>query len=120
MTIRFHLDEHVHPGIAIGLRAYGVDVTTTFEAGLAGQSDPDQLAFSVQESRVLVTHDSDFLRPQLTHDSDFLRLQQGAGEHGGIVYCHQQKYSVGQLLRMLYLVYQSYTKEEMDGRVEYL
>ena len=109
MTIRFHLDEHVHPGIAIGLRAYGVDVTTTFEAGLAGQGDPDQLAFAVQESRVLVTH-----------DSDFLRLQPGASKHGGIAYCHQQKYSVGQLLRMLYLVYQSYTKEEMNGRVEYL
>ena len=117
MTIRFHLDEHVHPGIAIGLRAYGVDVTTTLDAGLAGQGDPDQLAFAVRESRVLVTHDSDFLCSQLTHDSDFL---QGASEHGGIAYCHQQKYSVGQLLHMLYLVYQSYTKEEMNGRVEYL
>jgi hypothetical protein len=29
MTIRFHLDEHIHPGIAIGLRARGLDVTTT-------------------------------------------------------------------------------------------
>ncbi len=109
MTIRFHLDEHVHPGIAIGLRAHGIDVTTTFDAGLSGGGDPDQLAFAVRESRVLVTH-----------DRDFLRLHAKTKEHSGITYCHQQKYSVGQLLHMLHLVYQAYTEEEMYGRIEYL
>ena len=109
MTIRFHLDEHVHPGIAIGLRAHGIDVTTTYDAGLSGQGDPGQLAFALQQSRVLVTH-----------DRDFLRLHAEATEHAGITYCHQKKYSIGQLLHMLYLVYQSYTAEEIVGKVEYL
>jgi hypothetical protein len=32
--IRFHLDEHIDPNIARGLRRYGIDVTTTVDAGL--------------------------------------------------------------------------------------
>ena len=43
MTIRFHLDEHIHPGIAIGLRAHGIDVTTTMDAGLSGAEDPKHM-----------------------------------------------------------------------------
>lgn len=33
-AIRFHLDEHVDPAIADGLRRHGIDVTTTLDAGL--------------------------------------------------------------------------------------
>jgi hypothetical protein len=44
--IRFHLDENVDPVIVLGLRRYGVDVTTTNEAGLRAQSDEAQLAFT--------------------------------------------------------------------------
>ncbi|MFH1920766.1 MAG: hypothetical protein ABIP48_12860 [Planctomycetota bacterium] len=36
MEIRYHLDEHVDPAVAEGLRQRGVDVTTTVEAGLNG------------------------------------------------------------------------------------
>jgi hypothetical protein len=35
--IRFHLDEHVDPAIAIALRRAGIDVTTTFQAGIRAQ-----------------------------------------------------------------------------------
>ena len=35
--LSFHLDEHMHPAIAAGLRRRGIDVTTTFEAGLRVQ-----------------------------------------------------------------------------------
>lgn len=41
MTIRFHLDEHIHPGIGIGLRARGIDVTTTADVHLSGRDDLD-------------------------------------------------------------------------------
>lgn len=60
--IRFHLDEHLDPDIARALRRYGIDVTTTVEAGLRTQSDFAQLDFATREQRVLVTHDADFLR----------------------------------------------------------
>ena len=43
--IRFHLDENVDPAIALGLRRYGVDVTTTNDVELRTQSDEMRLAF---------------------------------------------------------------------------
>jgi hypothetical protein len=45
--IRFHLDEHVSPGIAEGLRRRGIDVTTTANAGLTGADDVDHIAFAL-------------------------------------------------------------------------
>lgn len=43
--IRFHLDEHIDSNIARGLRRYGIDVTTTVDAGLRTKSDESHLAF---------------------------------------------------------------------------
>jgi hypothetical protein len=39
MTVRYHLDEHVDPAIAPGLKGRGIDVTTTSDAGLLGAAD---------------------------------------------------------------------------------
>ena len=58
--IRFHLDENVNPVIAIALRRYGVDVTTTVEANLRTSSDEEQLTYARRENRVIVTHDDGF------------------------------------------------------------
>lgn len=55
--IRFHLDEHMHSAVAIGLRHRGIDITTTVEAGLMRASDPEQLAFARTQGRVFVTRD---------------------------------------------------------------
>jgi hypothetical protein len=38
----------------------------------------------------------------------------------GIVYCHQQKYSVGGLLQALLLVHSCFDAEEVENRVEFL
>lgn len=35
-TIRFHLDEHIDPAVADGLRRRHIEVTTAAEAGLLG------------------------------------------------------------------------------------
>ena len=109
-VIRFHLDEHVHPGIAIGLRSRGIDVTTTVDAGLLEAKDLDHIDFALAKPRrVIVTHDDDFLK----HHSEGI-------SHAGIAYCHQHKYSVGELLQMLSLLHACYSEEEMQGRVEFL
>lgn len=110
MAIRFHLDEHIHPGIAVGLRSRGIDVTTTAEAELVEASDAGHIEFALAEpERVIVTHDADFLR----HHSDGI-------SHAGIAYCHQEKYSIGELLRMLILLHACYAEDDMQGRVEFL
>lgn len=107
--IRFHLDEHVPTAIALGLRRRGVDVTTTIEAGLAGASDDEHLAFALSQGRVLVTE-----------DDDFLVLHSRGVEHAGIAYCHQGSRSIRELLRLLLLLHECVAPQEMKRRVEFL
>lgn len=97
------------PAIARGLRRHGIDVTTTVEAGLLSRSDPVQLDYARASRRVIVTHDTDFLR---LADQDF--------NHPGIVYCHKTAYSVGEIIRRLILVYEVLSPDEIRGRVEFL
>ena len=108
-TIRFHLDEHVAPTVAEGLRRRGVDVSTTAERNLIGVDDEIHWQLVVSEQRVLVTNDSDFLN---FHD-------QGR-PHWGIAYCHQQCRTIGQLIHGLELVWEVLEPADMQNRVEYL
>jgi hypothetical protein len=107
--IRFRLDEHGASALARGLRRSGIDVTTTPEVGLLRATDEEQLAFAGAHGRVLITH-----------DTDFLVLNAAGVPHAGIAYCHPGKYTLGDLLRALVLVWEVYESEELHGRVEYL
>ena len=107
--IKFHLDEHVDPDIARALRRYGIDVTTTVDAGLRTGNDPAHLDFICREGRVVVTH-----------DADFLRYASQSNDHPGIAYCHMGARSVGEIIRSLILIYEALTSREMAGHVEYL
>jgi predicted nuclease of predicted toxin-antitoxin system len=109
VPIRFHLDEHISARIAAGLRRRHIDVTTAAEAGLAGADDAAQLEFATSSGRVLVTH-----------DADFLRLHAGGAAHAGIAYCRQGAAPIGELLRLLVLIHDLLSPEEMAGRVEFL
>ncbi len=93
----------------MGLRQHDVVVTTTSDAGLLGEEDAEHLAYALRESRVVVTHDHDFL---IAHSADVA--------HAGIVYCHQDKHGVGDLLRLLLFLHACYQAEEVQGTVEYL
>jgi predicted nuclease of predicted toxin-antitoxin system len=60
--LTFHLDEHVDAAAAHGLRQRGIDVTTTRDAGLDGADDLAHIQFALDDDRVIVTNDADFLR----------------------------------------------------------
>ena len=107
--IRFHLDECVDAAVADGLRRRGIDVTTTAEAGLLSTADKNQLAWSTDEDRVLITH-----------DHDFLRLQGSAVEHAGIAFCHVQSRSVGEIIRGLELIAELLEPDDMRNHVEFV
>ncbi len=109
MPIRFHLDENVPFAVAAGLARHDVDVTTSRDAKLLGHDDQDQLVYAASDGRVLVTH-----------DEDFTRIHSQGSQHRGICYCHQDKYTAGQLLRILLLVSECLTDEELHGHLEYL
>jgi len=109
MAIRFHLDENVSGAVASSLRHRGVDVTTAIEVGLLGAEDADHLRLALSQRRILVTH-----------DDDFARIHANGAEHAGICYCHKEKYSIGDLVRLLLLVHECFTENEMTGHLEYL
>lgn len=108
-TIRFHLDEHVPHAVADGLRRLGIDVTTTADASLLGALDADQIAYGLAQGRVL-----------FTEDDDFLVLAAAGTLHAGVVYCHQNTRSLGQIIRALELIWQVYEPGEMKNRVEFI
>jgi predicted nuclease of predicted toxin-antitoxin system len=108
-TIRFHLDEHVDVRIATGLRAHGIAVTTTEEAGLRQATDEEQLAYARTEVRVIHTN-----------DPDFLRLHKAGEEHMGIVFCAHGTRTIGYVIDMLKLMWEIYDPEEMRNRLEFI
>jgi predicted nuclease of predicted toxin-antitoxin system len=109
MAIRFHLDEHVAPAVAVVLRRHQIDVTTSQEAGLLGESDVDQLSFATSQGRVPVTCDLGFLREEVVSNAQF-----------GICFCRPQKYSIGEFARALLTVATCMRDDEMRAHVEWL
>ena len=99
--VRYYTDEHSANAIADALRRRDVDVLTTYEAGMLGASDEEQLAFATKEDRVL-----------FTQVDDFLRLHAARKEHAGIAYAPQGKL-LGDIVRGLILLY-----EVLDMRVQ--
>ena len=108
-AIRFHLDESVRRAVAVMLAAEGIDVTTPGGVDLIGGADEEQLSFSASTGRVLITH-----------DTDFATLHTRNPNHAGIVYCHQQKYRIGELGDLLVLLFETSDATEMAGSLEYL
>jgi predicted nuclease of predicted toxin-antitoxin system len=108
-TIRFHLDENFHHGVAQGLRRYGIDVSTTAEANLLGASDEEQFAFGIGAQRVI-----------FSQDKDFLKIAGQGTEHSGIVYCRQQGRSVGDIIRGLVLIWEVYEADELRNKIEFI
>lgn len=107
--LRFHLDEHIPYSVAAALRRFGIDVTTTPEAGLRQADDLAHLTFARQEGRVLVTHDADFLRYHA----------QGIA-HAGIAYCQKGSRTIGEMVETLRLMSEVMASTEVENTVEYL
>jgi predicted nuclease of predicted toxin-antitoxin system len=108
-TIRYHLDEHVDPVIADGLRRRGIDVTTTVDAGLRSATDERHAEFARTQQRVIVTS-----------DRDFLVLARRGFAHTGIVFYRQGRYTAGEMIRRLVRLWEQRTAEEMQHYVEFL
>src|SRR4051812_47512095 len=107
--LRFHLDENMDYAIAVGLRARGIDTTTTEETGLGGASDERQLEFGVSQQRVIVTY-----------DDDLLALHATGASHAGIAYSKLRTRSIGQIILKLSSLSRNYDPPDMFRRVEFL
>lgn len=109
VEICFFLDQHVPKAVAEGLRRRQIDVLTAQEVDRCGHSDQEQLAFAMAEGRVLVTF-----------DDDFLALDAQGAQHAGIAYAKQGTRNIGELIRMLSLIHDVLSPEDMSSHVEFL
>lgn len=109
MTVKFYMDEHVHPGIVKALKKRGIDVLTAQQAGMLDVDDDEHLQLAASQGRVIFTQDDDFLDEQWT----------GKINHNGIAYTHQST-PMGQIIEGLILIYEAITEEEMKNHVEYV
>ena len=115
MTIRLYLDEDsMDKALLQALRARGVDVTTTLEAGMIEREDHEHLDFATAQGRVLYSFNV----------GDFSRLHSISlaedKSHAGIVLARQQHYAVGEQMRRLLKLMASTRADEMTNRVEFL
>ncbi len=73
---------------------------------MLGTPDEAHLAYAWSQARVI-----------LTHDTDFLRLHAAGARHARIVYCPPQSRSLGELIRLLVLIWELLEPGEMQCRV---
>jgi hypothetical protein len=108
-VLAFHLDEHIDHAVASGLRARGINVTTTQETGLLGADDTSHLAYTLQAQRVMVTC-----------DSDYLALAASGVHHAGIAFVAPHAMAIGHMVRQLCLMSDCLEPAEMFDKVEFL
>lgn len=108
-AISLYLDENLSPRIAEQLRKRHIDIVTTQELGLRGETDENHLANATKMGRVFVTG-----------DTDLLRLASQGIEHAGIVFGIQEANSIGDWVKALELICFIYTPDDMKNHVEYI
>ncbi len=70
---------------------------------------PNRSAYGLAQGRVI-----------FTQDDDFLILAAAGVEHAGLVYCHQNTRSIGQIIRRLELIWEVYDPAEMENRTKFI
>ena len=107
------MDHHVRGAVTAGLRRRGIDVLTAFDDGRAQVSDEELITRATELGRVLFTQDDDFLAIA----DDWQRV----GRHfAGVVYAHQLRATVGQIVADLHLILEASTAEELRNSVLFL
>jgi hypothetical protein len=79
MMLRFYSETHVARAITDQLKTNGVDIVRAEDAGLADASDEEHLVYATNQSRVIITGDSDFL----VLDAQWHQVNR---EHAGVIY----------------------------------
>ena len=110
--LSLYLDEHVQLALTESLRARGVDVLTTQEAGNIRLSDVDQLIFAKENKRTLFSYNK---RHFAKIHYEWMIVNQS---HTGIILSDQLP--VGIVLRRFMKLYFSLPSDVMKNRLEYL
>jgi Domain of unknown function (DUF5615) len=107
------MDVHVRRAVTVALRLRSVDVLTAQEDGAEELDDDPLLQRATELGRILVSQDEDLLpvgAQRLREHHDF----------SGLVYAHQLRITIGQMVEDLELIAQATSLDEWWGRIEYL
>jgi hypothetical protein len=107
------MDVHIRRAVTIALRLRSIDVMTAQEDGSAELDDDRLLQRATLLGRVLVSQDEDLLREGMR------RLRQ-QGDFSGVIYSHQLRITIGQMVEDLEPIARTTSPAEWRGRIEYL
>ena len=99
--------------VTTALRLRAVDVITAQEDGTAQWDDLRLLRRATELGRILVSQDADLLR-----EGTFLVRENE--DFSGIIYAHQLRITIGQMVADLELVARVTSREEWLRRIEFL
>ncbi len=107
------MDVHIRRAVTVALRLRSIDVLTAQEDGAAELDDSRLLQRATELGRVLVSQDEDLLR-------EGARRLREHEEFSGIIYAHQLRITVGQMVEDLELIARATFPGEWWGKIEYL
>ena len=113
MSLPLYTDHHVRGAVVKGLRRRGIDVLTTFEDEHAEASDEALLARATELRRIIFTQDDDFLA--IADD-----WQLAKRHFSGVIYTHQHRTTVGQIIADVQLILEAATPDEMSNTVMFI
>ncbi len=95
--IKLYLDEDISQTVAVVLRSRGFDAVSVHEAGMRGKTDEEQMAYAINDGRVLLTFNAKHFAPLAK------QLYKNGQSHFGIVISKQVNLSemIRLIVRML-------------------
>jgi predicted nuclease of predicted toxin-antitoxin system len=112
LFVELYLDENVSVLVAQLVRARGFAATTTQEAGQAGKSDPEQLAYATSRRWTILTHNRvDFERLAAQY------FTTGQTHCGIIIAVRRSPY---QIVRRLMELLNHVTADEIENQLRYI
>jgi Domain of unknown function (DUF5615) len=113
MAVGLYMDVHVPIAITQQLRRRGADVLTAFEDGASHRSDGELLERASELGRLMFTRDIRF--------KALAEQWQAEGRtFAGLVFAHQLRATIGQLVRDLELICRASDAEDWSNMIEQL
>lgn len=110
-SVRLLLDEDIQVAVGTALQRRGVDAVHVHDLDRKGYTDADQLAYTVQKERCLVSYNvKDFVQLHNTY-------AQNGQDHWGILISSQRP--IGEAFRRLLRLLKQYDQISIKNRIEF-